>query len=177
VPGKLCKRVARNPSLWSHQNCWRTTKMKTLAINNGKERTAYTFIEGTKETGYSVCSDFLTGNITVGIKGLCNRLHPEEIILQLPPTGLDKRTQKAIQQGFGRNIAAAFSLKRHPVIRNLMRARATYGCCRREDARKLFGRRLKRNQLRNLNRRQQIQLINTLTLAWDSVSAAESAMS
>ncbi len=98
--------------------------MKVLAINNGKDRTAYTFIEGSNEEGYLAYSDFLTGNITVGIKVLCGHFRPEKIVLQLPPTGLDRRTQKAIQEGFGRNVAAAFSLNRHPVIKNLIRTSA-----------------------------------------------------
>lgn len=173
VPGKLHKRVVRNPSLWSHQNYGRHRNMKALAINNGKDRTAYTFIEGSKEQGYLACSDFLTGNITEEIKGLCKHFRPEEIILQLPPTGLDKRTQKAIQEGFGRNMAAAFSLKRHPVIKSLTRTRASFGCYRREDARKFFGRTLNCDHLRGLPRRQQMQVINTVTLAYGSAKAAE----
>ena len=151
----------------------RNRKMKVLAINNGRDRTAYTFIEGNKEEGYLAWPGFLTGNITVGIKALCKRFGPEEIILQLPPTGLDKRTQRAIQEGFGRNMAAAFSLRRHPVIKNLSRTRAAFGCYRREDVRKFFGHTLKCDHLRRLPRRQQMQLINTVTLAYDSAKAAE----
>ncbi len=117
--------------------------MKVLAINNGRDKTAYTFIGGSREKGYFASSDFLTGNIDEEIKELCNRIHPEEIILQLPPTGLDKKTQKAIQEGFGRNVATAFSLNRHPVIKNLMKTRASFGCYRREEAREAFETRFK----------------------------------
>src|SRR5271157_2092531 len=102
-------------------------------------------------------------------KELCKQFRPEEIILQLPPTGLDKNTQKAIQEGFGRNVAAAFSLKRHPVIKSLTKTRASFGCYRREDARKLFEPTLNSDHLHGLPRRQQMQLINTVTLAIDSV--------
>jgi hypothetical protein len=147
--------------------------MKALSINNGRDKTAYTFIEGNKVEGYLGCSDFLTGNITEEIKELCQRFDPEEVILQLPPTGLDKRTQKAIQEGFGRNIAAAFSLKRHPVIKNLTRTRASFGCCRREQARDAFEPTLNSNHLSRFSRREQMQLINTVTLAYDSAEAAE----
>src|SRR5271157_17130 len=154
----------------------RNRKMKVLAINNGRDRTAYTFIEGNKE-GYFASSDFLTGNINEEIKELCKRLCPEEIILQLPPTGLDKRTQKAIQEGFGRNVAAAFSLNRHPVIKNLIRTRASLGCCRREQAREAFEPALNRDHLRRFSRRQQMQLINTVTRAYESAEAAELGMS
>jgi hypothetical protein len=151
--------------------------MKTLAINNGRDKTAYTFIEGSEEKGYFASSDFLTENITEGIKELCNRLRPEEIILQLPPSGLDRRTQKAIQEGFGRNVAAAFSLNRHPVIKNLMRTRASFGCCRREQAREAFEPTLNCDHRRRLTRREQMQLINTVTLAYDSAEASELDMS
>ena len=147
--------------------------MKALSINNGRDKTAYTFIEGNKEEGYLGCSDFLTGNITEEIQELCKRLRPEEIILQLPPTGLDKRTQKAIQEGFGRNMAAAFHLKRHPVIKNLIRTRASFGCCRREQTREAFEPALNRDHLSRFSRRQQMQLINTVTLAYDSAEASE----
>jgi hypothetical protein len=147
--------------------------MKVLAINNGKDKTAYTFIEGDKTTGYLACSDFLRGNITEGIKELCWRFDPEEIVLQLPPTGLDARTQRSIQQRFGRNMAATLNLHRSPVAKNLMKARAAFGCYKREHARELFGYTFKCDCHRNLNRRQQMQLINTITLAYDSVKAAE----
>ncbi len=43
--------------------------MKVLAINNGRDRTAYTFMEGEKGSGYLACSDFLKGNITKGNQG------------------------------------------------------------------------------------------------------------
>jgi hypothetical protein len=151
----------------------RNRKMKVLAINNGRDRTAYTFIEGNKDKGYFASSDFLTGNITVGIKVLCGHFRPEKIVLQLPPTGLDRRTQKAIQEGFGRNVAAAFSLNRHPVIKNLIRTRASLGCCRREQAREAFEPALNRDHLSRFSRRQQMQLINTVTLAYDSSEASE----
>jgi hypothetical protein len=151
--------------------------MKVLAINNGKDRTAYTFMEGNKQEGYLACSDFLKGNITEEIKGLCRRFQPEQILLQLPPTGLDARTQKAIQEGFGRNVAVAFSLGRYPIMKNLLRTRAAFGCYRREDARELFGRTLKCDCLGTLNPRHQMQLLNTVTLAYDSVKAAEREMS
>jgi hypothetical protein len=152
--------------------------MKALVINNGRDKTAYTFIEGSKEEGYLARTDFLTGNITEGIKELCARFRPEEIVLQLPPTGLDRRTQKAIQEAFGRNVAAAFSLKRHPVIKNLMKTRASFGCHSREHAREFFGNTLKcGHHLRGLPRRQQMQVLNTVTLAYDSISAAEHDMS
>jgi len=147
--------------------------MKVLVINNGRDRTAYTFIEGSKREGYLGCSDFLSGNITEEIKELCKQFRPEEIILQLPPTGLDRRTQKAIQEGFGRNVAAAFSLNRHPVIKNLIRTRASLGCCRREQAREAFEPALDSDHLSRFSRRQQMQLINTVTLAYDSAKAAE----
>lgn len=151
--------------------------MKVLAFNNGRDTTAYTFIEGDKESGYLACADFLKGNITEEIKDLCSRFEPQEIILQLPPTGLDKRTQKAIQEGFGRNVATAFNLGRKPEVKNLIRARAVFGCYRREDVRELFGRALGCDHLRMLNRRHQMQLLNTVTLAYDSVKAAEREMS
>ena len=115
------------PELLENKN-----KMEALSLNNGRDKTAYTFIEGNKEEGYLGCSDFLTGNITQEIKELCERFDPEEVILQLPPTGLDKRTQKAIQEGFGRNMAAAFSLGRYPVMKSLIRTRNAFGCYRRE---------------------------------------------
>jgi hypothetical protein len=121
-----------------NQNYWRKNKMKVLAINNGRDRTAYTFIEGDKAEGYLACSDFLKGNITEEIKDLCRRFDPEVIILQLPPTGLDEHTRKAIQEGFGRNVATAFSLGRNPVVKNLMGTRAVFGCFRREEAREFF---------------------------------------
>lgn len=85
--------------------------MKVLAINNGKDKTAYTLIEGTKGR-YLTYSDFLKGNITEEIKELCRRFQPDEIVLQLPPTGLHNNTRRAIQEGFGRNVAATFSLRR-----------------------------------------------------------------
>lgn len=151
--------------------------MKVLAINNGRDHTAYTFIEGEKGSGYLACSDFLKGNVTEGIKDLCRRYEPEQIVLQLPPTGLDERTRKAIQEGFGRNVAVAFSLRRSPIMKNLLRSRAIFGCYRREDARQFFGGGFRCDCLRRLNRRDQMQLINTLTLAYDSVKAAERAMS
>ena len=104
--------------------------MIVLAINNGRDRPAYTLVKGSKEEGYMVCCDFLSGNIIEGIKALCKHFRPEEIILQLPPTGLDVRTQRAIQEGFGRNMAATFNLGRHPVIKNLTRTRKAFGCSR-----------------------------------------------
>jgi hypothetical protein len=151
--------------------------MKVLAINNGKDHTAYTFIEGDQAAGYLACSDFLKGNITQGIKDLCRRFQPEQIILQLPPTGLDARTQKAVQEGFRRNVETAFSLGRKLVVKHLMGTRAVFGCYRREDARQFFGHALRCDCLRTLNRRRQMQLINTVTLAYDSVKAAELGMS
>lgn len=147
--------------------------MKVLAINNGRDNTAYTFIEGDRGSGYLAYSDFLKGNITEGIKNLCKQYQPEEIVLQLPPTGLDVRTQRAIQEGFGRNIATAYSLGRYPIIKNLLRTRAAFGCYRREDVWELFGHTLKSDCCRNMNQRQQMQLINTITLAYDSVKAEE----
>ena len=78
-----------------------TKKMKALAINNGKDRTAYTFIEGSKEQGYLACSDFLTGNITEEIKELCKRFRPEEIILQLPPRDWTKEPRKQFKKDSG----------------------------------------------------------------------------
>jgi hypothetical protein len=147
--------------------------MRVLAINNGRDKTAYTFVEGNKQEGCLACADFLSGNITEEIKQLCRRFSPEEIVLQLPPTGLDQKTQKAIQEGFGRNIAAAFSLGRYPVIKSLIRTRNAFGCYRREEAREFFGRTFKCDCLRRLPRRHQMQLINTVTLAYDSVKAAE----
>jgi hypothetical protein len=156
-----------------NQNYWRTIEMKVLAINNGKDRTAFTFVEGSRSEGYLTCSDLLTGNITEEIKELCRLFSPEEIILQLPPTGLDKKTQKAIQEGFGRNVAVAFSIGRYPVMKNLIKARASFGCCRREEARNLFGRTIRCDHLHRLPRRQQMQVINTQTLAYDSVMDAE----
>ncbi|MGO9569726.1 MAG: hypothetical protein ACLP5H_19515 [Desulfomonilaceae bacterium] len=151
--------------------------MKVLAINNGRDRTAFTFIEGSKDKGYFASSNFLTGNIDEGIKELCKSLRPEEIILQLPPTGLDKRTQKAIQEGFGRNVATAFGLNRHPVIKNLMKRRSSFGCYRREEAREAFEPTLNCDQLSRFSRREQMQLINTVTLAYDSAETAELDMS
>jgi hypothetical protein len=151
--------------------------MKVLAINNGRDMTAYTFIEGDKGSGYVACSDFLKGNITAGIKDLCRRFQPEQIILQLPPTGLDERTRKAIQEGFGRNVAAAFSVKRYPLMKNLLRTRAAFGLYRRSDARDFFGSTLGCGCHRTLPQRRQMQLINTLTLAYDTVKAAERATS
>jgi hypothetical protein len=126
--------------------------MKVLAINNGREMTAYTFIEGDKGSGYQACADFLKGNITEEIKDLCRRFGPEEIVLQLPPTGLDERTQKAIKEGFGRNVAAAYSLGRYPIMKDLLRTRAEFGCYRREDVREFFGRAACCDCLRILNR-------------------------
>jgi hypothetical protein len=147
--------------------------MKVLAINNGKDITAFTFIEGNKQEGYVACSDFLKGNITKGIKDLCRHFEPEQIVLQLPPTGLDEHTRKAIQTGFGRNVATAFSLGRNPVVKNLMGTRAVFGCFRREEARAFFGSTLSCDCLRTLNRRQQMQLLNTVTLAYYTVKSAE----
>jgi hypothetical protein len=147
--------------------------MSVLAINNGRDRTAYTYVERIEKGGYFGFSNFFGGNIAEEIKELCRRFEPEEIILQLPPTGLDKKTQKAIQEGFGRNMATAFSLGRYPVIKNLIRTRAAFGCSKREEARKVFGRKLNADYLRRLPRRDQMQLINTVTLAYDSVEAAE----
>jgi hypothetical protein len=147
--------------------------MKVLAINNGRDMAAYTFIEGDKGSGYFGCSDFLKGNITAEIKDLYRHFEPEQIILQLPPTGLDARTRKAIQEGFGRNVAAAFSLKRYPIMKDLLRTRAAFRCYRRKDVRQLFGRTLGCDCHRNLPRRQLMQLLNTVTLAYDSVKAAE----
>jgi hypothetical protein len=147
--------------------------MSVLSINNGRDRTAYTYVERSENGGYFGLSNFLDGNITEEIKELCRRFEPEQIILQLPPTGLDKKTQKAIQEGFGRNMATAFGLGRYPVIKNLIRTRAAFGCSKREEARKVFGRKLNADYLRRLPRRDQMQLINTVTLAYDSVEAAE----
>jgi hypothetical protein len=147
--------------------------MKVLAINNGKDITAYTFIKRDRGSGYLACSDFLKGNTTEGIKDLCRQFQPEQIVLQLPPTGLDECTQRAIQEGFGRNIAAAYSLGRHPIMKNLLRTRAAFGCYRREDVRKRFEQTLKFDCHRNINRRQHMQLINTILLAYDSLKAAE----
>jgi len=150
--------------------------MKVLAINNGRDHTAYTFMERNRGRGYSTCSDFLDGDITKGIKDLCRRFQPDEIVLQLPPTGLDARTQKAIQAGFGRNVATAFSLRRNTVMKDLLRTRAAFGWYTREDVREVIGRTLACDHLRALNRRHQMQLLNTVTLAYDSVKAAERAI-
>jgi hypothetical protein len=147
--------------------------MKVLAFNNGKDMTAFTFIEGSNGSGYLACSDFLKGNITAGIKDLCRHFEPEQIILQLPPTGLDARTQKSIQEGFGRNVAAAFNLGRYPIMKDLLSTRSAFGCYRREEAREFFGSALRCDCHRNLPQRLQMQLLNTLTLAYDSVKAVE----
>jgi hypothetical protein len=165
--------VTRKLVTSKNQNYWRTKNMKVLAINNGRDRTAFTFIEETEDKIYTICTDFLCGNITEEIKELCRRFEPEEIILQLPPTGLDQKTQRAIQEGFGRNIAAAFSLGRYPVLKSLIRTRSTLGCYRREQARDFFGSFVECDHLRKLPRRQQMQAINTLTLAYESVKTGE----
>ncbi len=147
--------------------------MKVLAINNGRDRTACAFIEYSKEGGYRARLDLLTGNITEEIKDLCRTYDPDEVILQLPPTGLDKTTQKAIQEGFCRNVAAAFNIKRIPLIKDLLKARASLGCYRREQVRQFFSHVLSWDHLRRLNRRQQSQIASTLALAFDAVKAAE----
>ena len=148
-------------------------KMKVLAINNGRDHAAYTFIEGEKGSRYVAYSAFLKGNIMEEIKELCRHYQPDEIVLQLPPTGLDERTRKAIQEGFGRNVAAAFSLGRYPIMKDLLRARAAHGCYSREEAREFFCRGIVEDGLPGLTRRQQMQLHNTTTLAYDTVKAAE----
>lgn len=147
--------------------------MKVLAINNGRDHTAYTLIEGDKRNGYTASSSFLKGNITQ-IKDLCWHLQPDRIVLQLPPTGLDNRTQHAVRAGFGRNVlAAGSSIGQFPIIKNLLSTRSALGCYSREDVRELFGYTLECDHLQGLNRRQQMQILNTVTLAYEEIKAAE----
>ena len=151
-------------------------EMKVLAINNGRDRTACIVMETVKGTKFRVASGFLSGNIAENIKALCKDYSPDKVVLQLPPTGLDKKTQKAIQEGFGRNVAAAFNLNRYPVIKNLIRTRASLGCYTREQARQFCEDVLSWDHVKRLSRRHQMQLINTLMLARDSVEAVDSEM-
>jgi hypothetical protein len=133
---------------------------------------AYSFLEGNNKQVDFGCSGFLKGNITEAIKRLCRELRPEKIILQLPPTGLDSKTQSSIQEGFGRNTAVALNLYGPPVVKNLVRARAAFGCRRREEARQFFGRIMGHDDLSKFTKREQMQLINTITLAFDTVKAS-----
>jgi hypothetical protein len=150
--------------------------MKVLAINNGRDRTAYTWIVGGKNDKWHSESGFLTGNIVQRIKEFCERFEPDEVVLQLPPTGLDKKTQTSIQAGFRRNIAAVSSLKIRPVIKDVLRVRASLGCYQREQARKDFWDPWW-DYARTASPREQIQMANTHALAYDSVKAAEADMS
>jgi hypothetical protein len=149
--------------------------MKALAINNGKERTAYTWITSIKEDQWYSDSGFFTGNIARRIKEFCERFEPDQVILQLPPTGLDKTSQTVIQEGFVRNIAAVASLNIRPVIKDVMKVRAALGCCQREQARKDFWDPWW-DYAKRPNRRDQMQMINTYALAYDSVKAIEADM-
>jgi hypothetical protein len=150
--------------------------MKVLAINNGKDSTAYTWITSTRKDQWHSDSGFFTGNIAQRIKEFCERFGPDQVIIQLPSTGLDKATRKAIQEGFGRNIAAVASLNIRPVIKDVMKVRAALGCCQREQARKDFWDPWW-DYARAPNRREQMQMINTCALAYYSVKAAEADMS
>jgi hypothetical protein len=145
--------------------------MKVLAINNGRDRTAYTWIVRIKNQ-WNSDSGFFTGNIAERIRDFCKRYEPDQVILQLPPTGLDKKTQRAIQEGFRRNIAAISSFKIRPVIRDVMKVRRALGCYQREQARKDFWNPWW-DYARTASPREQMQMANTYALAYDSVKAAE----
>jgi hypothetical protein len=59
------------------------------------------------------------------------------------------------------------------VIKNLIKIRKAFGCRRREEARAFFGGLLDREYDYSYSKRRDMQLLNTLALAHDSVEKAE----